>query len=101
MFARMLFTGALLFSATQAHAAGDTAPSDKFYLGGGAGQAVYHSDTLDDIDDIEGANVDERDAAYTLFGGYRFNPNFSMEVAYVNLGGGNGQGQRRWSGRVL
>ncbi len=91
MFARMLFTGAILFSAAQAHAASDTAPSDKFYLGGGAGQAVYHSDTLDDIDDFEGTNVDEKDAAYTLFGGYRFNPNFSMEVGYVNLGEATGK----------
>lgn len=86
MFARMLFGGAILFSATQAFAASDTAPSDKFYLGGGAGQVVYHADTLDDIDSIKGANSDERDTAYTLFGGYRFNPNFSMEIGYVNLG---------------
>jgi len=44
-----------------------------FYVGFGAGQA-------------DNRQFDDRDHAYKIFGGYRFTPNFSVELSYIDLG---------------
>lgn len=47
------------------------------YLGAGVGQFNVEIDALD---------FDSDDTALRLFGGWRFNPNFALELAYMDLG---------------
>jgi OOP family OmpA-OmpF porin len=56
-----------------------------FYVGGGIGQFNVQ---IDDIDDTDNAieRLDDDDNAWKLFGGYRFNQNFAVEVAYIDFG---------------
>lgn len=86
MITRIVIASAVLLSASQVHAAEDSAPSNSFYLGAGVGQAYYHSDSLDDLDSFDRVSIDDNDTAYSLYAGYRFNPNVSLELGYVNLG---------------
>lgn len=67
-----------LFAASQASAQG-------FYIGGSVGKS--------DIDDeiaipalITSGSVDGTDTGFKIFGGYQFNQNFGVELAYVDLG---------------
>lgn len=55
--------------------------TDGFYLGGGAG----HTDQKDACDDIAGS-CDDTDTGWKLFVGYEFNPYFSIEGGYADLG---------------
>jgi OmpA-OmpF porin, OOP family len=55
--------------------AADTDPG--FYIGAGIGEATV------EIDDL---GFDESDTAFKLFGGYRFNPYFGIELAYFDGG---------------
>lgn len=57
-----------------------------FYVGGGVGQFNVQ---IDDIDDTDNAieRLDDDDTAWKLFGGYRFNPHISLELAYIDFGG--------------
>lgn len=64
----------------------DVPPEGNVYLGAGVGQASFDSDFLDDVDDVPGVSVDDKDTAYTIFGGYRVNPYFSLELGFVNFG---------------
>ena len=50
------------------------------YLGAGVG-----SYTLE-VDDLEGFRFDDDDTALKVFGGWRFNPYFALELAYLDLG---------------
>lgn len=51
------------------------------YLGVGAGQFNI------EIQDIDlGQDFDSDDTALRVFGGWRFNPNFALELAYADLG---------------
>ncbi len=57
-----------------------------FYVGGGVGQFNVQIDDVDDADDaIE--RLDDDDTAWKAFAGYRFNPYFSIEAAYIDFGG--------------
>ena len=63
-----------------------------FYGGGAVGLSLY-DDEEDDIRDIflangfiADVNTDVSDFGWKIFGGYRFNPYFGAEVAYVDLG---------------
>jgi OOP family OmpA-OmpF porin len=54
------------------------------YLGAGVGQFSLQ---VDDIEDVTGANFDEEDTSLKIFGGWRFNPYFAAELAYIDFGG--------------
>ena len=55
--------------------AADSEPG--FYIGAGLGEATL------EIDDTD---FDDGDTAFKLFGGYRFNPYFGIELAYLDGG---------------
>lgn len=56
-----------------------------FYLGAGVGQFNVQIDDIDQTDEaIE--RLDDDDAAWKAFVGYRFNPYIAVEGAYVDLG---------------
>lgn len=57
-----------------------------FYVGGGVGQFNVQ---IDDVDDTDNAieRLDDDDTSWKLFGGYRFNPHISVELAYIDFGG--------------
>lgn len=57
-----------------------------FYLGGGVGQFNLKLDDVDQTDEaIE--RLDDSDTAWKAFVGWRLNPMFALEVAYVDFGG--------------
>lgn len=56
-----------------------------FYLGGGVGQFNLKLDDVDQTDDaIE--RLDDGDTAWKAFAGWRMNPHFALELAYVDFG---------------
>lgn len=56
------------------------------YIGFSAGQAdVDESMVIPSLVD-PGGQVDGKDGAFKLFGGYQFSPNFALEAALVDLG---------------
>jgi len=59
-----------------------------FYLGGGVGQ---YNIEVDDFDDVTTTveNYDSDDTAWKVFGGWRMNRFFGVELAYINLGSPN------------
>lgn len=61
-----------------------------FYVGGGVGQFNVQ---IDDIDDTDNAleRLKDDDTAWKAFGGYRFNPYISLELAYIDFGNPNGR----------
>jgi OmpA-OmpF porin, OOP family len=73
----LLVPGALM-TAPQAFA--------QFYFGGSAGKSDYESGNVvpDLITSV--ASFDGKDSGYKIFAGYQFNPNFGMEITYVDLG---------------
>jgi len=60
------------------------------YLGAGVGQFNVQ---IDDIDQTDNAieRLDDDDAAWKAFVGYRFGPYFAVEAAYMDLGKPNGR----------
>jgi outer membrane immunogenic protein len=79
-------TAALLLAGLAA-AAGANAQENEagLYAGAGVGTFDVEIDTLDDIDEtIDRYKSD--DTAWKAFVGYRTNPYFAVELAYVNLG---------------
>lgn len=60
------------------------------YLGAGVGQFNVQIDDIDQTDDaIE--RLDDDDAAWKAFVGYRFNRYLALEAAYIDLGKPNGR----------
>lgn len=59
-----------------------------FYVGGGIGQFNVQ---IDDIDETDNAveRLDDDDNAWKAFVGWRMNPYFALELAYVDFGGPN------------
>ncbi|HWK73231.1 MAG TPA: porin family protein [Povalibacter sp.] len=56
-----------------------------FYVGAGVGQFNVKIDDIDDADEaIE--RLDDDDAAWKIFAGYRFNPYIALEAAYIDFG---------------
>lgn len=57
-----------------------------FYVGGGVGQFNLKLDDVDQTDEaIE--RLDDDDTAWKAFVGWRMNPMFALELAYVDFGG--------------
>jgi len=57
-----------------------------FYLGGGVGQFDIEIDGADGIDEALG-RLDDNDTAWQAFIGWRLNPYFALQAAYVDYGG--------------
>jgi OOP family OmpA-OmpF porin len=55
-----------------------------FYIGGAIGQADFQ-DACEDISAVF-TSCDEKDSAWKVFGGFQFNRNLAIELAYGNLG---------------
>jgi OOP family OmpA-OmpF porin len=66
-----------LFAASQASAQG-------FYVGGSVGKSDIDDEVASGL--ITAGSVDGSDTGLKIFGGYQFNQNFGLEVAYVDLG---------------
>lgn len=64
----------------------DTRNYSGFYVGGGIGQFNLNVDNFNDIDSALSNVLDSDDNAWKIFGGYRFNPHFALELAYIDLG---------------
>jgi OOP family OmpA-OmpF porin len=56
------------------------------YLGGGVGQFDIEIDGADGIDEALG-RLDDNDTAWQAFVGWRLNPYFALQAAYVDYGG--------------
>jgi OOP family OmpA-OmpF porin len=54
------------------------------YLGGSIGQSDYDEGVAGGL--ITSGQVDGKDNGFKIFGGYMFQPNFGVELAYVDLG---------------
>lgn len=55
-----------------------------FYLGAGVGQFNIE---VDDFEDLTADDFDGDDTSLKLFAGWRFNPYFAAELAYIDFGG--------------
>jgi len=55
------------------------------YLGGGIGQSKFKDACIDPAG-AGPSSCDDKDAAWKLFGGYRFSRNFAAELGYSDLG---------------
>jgi hypothetical protein len=76
--------GSLACSSAFAQSADEN--DEGFYLGGGVGQFNLKLDDIDQTDEaIE--SLDDSDTAWKAFVGWRMNPYFSLELAYVDFGG--------------
>lgn len=58
------------------------------YVGIGAGQ----SSMKDESSALLGTSFDDSDTGWKIFGGYSFNPNFAVELAYIDFGEFSGRG---------
>jgi hypothetical protein len=83
---RVIATAAVL-ALTSAWTVAQAQDNDRgFYLGAGVGQFNVQIDDVDDTDEaIE--RLDDDDNSWKFFGGYRFNPYLSLELAYIDFGG--------------
>ena len=82
-FRRWAFAGSLLVAAFCLSAGPAAAQGTGFYAGGSVGR------TSVDVCRKLGSGLtscDDTDSGFKLFGGYKFNPNFGAEVAFVDLG---------------
>lgn len=57
---------------------------ERFYLGASAGKSDLDQSVTEGL--ITSGTVDGKDSGFKLFGGYRFSPNFALELAYADLG---------------
>jgi OmpA-OmpF porin, OOP family len=72
-----------LITASQASAQAQQSAAG-FYVGGSLGQSNFDKDIVSGL--IASGRVDTSDTGYKFFGGYQFNRNVGLEVAYVDLG---------------
>lgn len=78
VFAAAVLVLSGLVAASQASAQG-------FYIGGSVGQSkMDNGNAIPDL--ITSGTVDGKDTGYKIFGGYQFNQNFGVDLAYVDLG---------------
>ena len=78
MFATTVLVLSGIVAASQASAQG-------FYIGGSVGQSSFDDDNaIPDL--ITSGTVDGKDTGFKFFGGYQFNQNFGLELAWVDLG---------------
>jgi hypothetical protein len=55
------------------------------YIGAGLGEFDVSIDNIEGVTDVVG-NLDSDDSAWKVFFGWRFNPYFSLEADYIDLG---------------
>lgn len=79
---RLLFTGLLAASALAFSGLSQAQMSGQWYAGAGLGQAKVK----DLCSFASGIPCDDTDTAMKIFGGYKVNQNFAVEVAYADLG---------------
>jgi OOP family OmpA-OmpF porin len=72
-----------LITASQASAQAQQSVAG-FYVGGSVGQSSFDKDIVREL--ITSGRVDTSDTGFKVFGGYQFNRNFGLELAYVDLG---------------
>ncbi len=82
MRATKLFAAAVL--ALGGLVAVSQASAQGFYIGGSAGQSDFDDSNTTGL--ITSGTVDGKDTGFKIFGGYQFNHNFGVELAYVDLG---------------
>src|SRR6476619_1304874 len=75
MHKNKLLSALLLSSTLGAVAFGANAQDHHMYMGAGVGQSKVNEGSYDD-----------RDTAFSVFGGYDFNQYFSVEAGYADLG---------------
>lgn len=78
--------GAALLAASAA--AWSQAPG-RFYAGAAIGQSKMKDACASDPDTLV-TNCDDKDTAWRIFGGYQFNRNFALELAYNDVGRAKG-----------
>lgn len=80
--AKLLVVAVLALSGASA---ASQAAAQGFYLGGSVGKSDFDDDNaIPDL--ITSGSVDGSDTGYKIFGGYQFNQNFGVELAWVDLG---------------
>jgi OmpA-OmpF porin, OOP family len=82
------FKKALIASLVALSASSVMAHENGFYLGAGAGYSEL-DDVCNDYDSLlvgASSKCDDDDNAWSVFGGYLFNPNFALELGYSDLG---------------
>jgi opacity protein-like surface antigen len=82
--ATLLGCGAL--ASLPAAVAADVDNPDGFYVGGGFGQFNLDIDNFDQAEDAAENIADSDDNSWKVFAGYRINPYFALEAAYIDLG---------------
>lgn len=80
---RLLFAGLLAASALAFSPISQAQMSGQWYVGGGFGQSKA-KDLCNQVS--PGVSCDDTDTAMRLFGGYKINQNFAVEVGYADLG---------------
>lgn len=81
---------ALALSACPAFA--DNSPDAYWYLGGGGGVARHQADPVGSLLGTSPSAAQTRPTGWKLFGGYRLNPFFGVELGYIDFGRISGQG---------
>jgi len=79
---RLLFTGLLAASALAFSPLSQAQMTGQWYAGAGLGQ----SKAKDVCSFAPGISCDDTDTATKIFGGYKLNQNFAVELAYADLG---------------
>ena len=82
MNALKTFAGVALVSSSLA--AAQAVAQEKFYAGGSIGSSSIDESIAAGL--IDSGTVDGNSNGFKVFGGYRFNPNFALELAWVDLG---------------
>jgi OOP family OmpA-OmpF porin len=75
------FVLAALFSGLSLASAAGLSQDTGWYAGFNLGQS-----TVKDFDCTGTTSCDDKDTAWSIFGGYQFNKNFGVELGYVDLG---------------
>ena len=78
-----------LLAAAGAARAADTENPSGPYVGAGYGDFTVKLDSLEGVGDVL-EDLDSDDSAFKVFFGWRFNPYFSLEADYIDLGAPNG-----------
>jgi hypothetical protein len=71
---------------SSAFAQGADENDEGFYIGGGVGQFNVRIDDVNDTDEAI-QTLDDEDTAWKAFVGWRMNPYFALELAYIDFGG--------------
>jgi OOP family OmpA-OmpF porin len=83
LLAVVLLGSSGLITASQASAQAQQSAAG-FYVGGSLGQSSFDKEIVREL--LTSGRVDTSDTGFKVFGGYQFNRNFGLELAYVDLG---------------